>query len=97
METMKSISALNTDTVEICYCADIYLKMFKEIKLIKDLKYPSDIESSKISEIEALYMLDMEKCRNLDDDKTENERKSMEYLFKKCDSYNELETLMKNN
>jgi cell division protein FtsI/penicillin-binding protein 2 len=75
---------------EICDCADTALAMMKEVK-------EAGMDPSKMQAIQDKYKADIEKCEKLGEGKSDEEKKKMEAEMKACDSYKELETLIKRN
>ncbi len=73
---------------EICSCADTMLAMSKEMK-----SAGSDL--TKMQEIQKKYEADFKKCEELGKGKSKDEQKKMEEELKQCDSYKEMEKMMK--
>ncbi|MEN9301586.1 MAG: hypothetical protein RL264_15 [Bacteroidota bacterium] len=75
---------------EVCNCADTMLEMSKEMKAAKG-------DFSQYEKIGKKYEADMKKCEKLGEGKSEDEKKKMEEELKACDSYKEMEKMMKEN
>lgn len=75
---------------DICNCADTMLEMSKEMKEVKG-------DFTKIEAIQKKYEADFKKCEKLGEGKSEDEKKKMETELKACDSYKEMEKMMKAN
>lgn len=73
---------------DVCNCADTMLEMSKEMKEVKG-------DFTKIEAIQKKYEADFKKCEKLGEGKSEEEKKKMQEEFKACDSYKEMEKLMK--
>jgi hypothetical protein len=80
---------------EVCDCADTFLEMSKEMKAMQDAGTKPEEMAAKMAEIETKYKADMEKCQKLDEGKSEAEKKAMEKELKECESFKEMEALMK--
>jgi hypothetical protein len=66
------------------------LEMSKEMKEVKG-------DFTKIEAIQKKYEEDFKKCEKLGEGKSEDEKKKMEEELKACDSYKEMEKMMKAN
>ena len=75
---------------DVCKCADTMLEMSKEMKEVKG-------DFTKIEAIQKKYEADFKKCEKLGEGKSEDEKKKMETELKACDSYKEMEKMMKAN
>jgi hypothetical protein len=75
---------------DVCNCADTMLEMSKEMKEVKG-------DFTKIEAIQKKYEADFKKCEKLGEGKSEDEKKKMEEELKACDSYKEMEKMMKAN
>jgi hypothetical protein len=75
---------------DVCNCADTMLEMSKEMKEVKG-------DFTKIEAIQKKYEEDFKKCEKLGEGKSEDEKKKMEEELKACDSYKEMEKMMKAN
>ncbi|MBU3661017.1 MAG: hypothetical protein FGM14_14170 [Flavobacteriales bacterium] len=75
---------------DVCNCADTMLEMSKEMKEVKG-------DFTKIEAIQKKYEADFKKCEKLGEGKSEDEKKKMETELKACDSYKEMEKMMKAN
>jgi len=75
---------------DICNCADTMLEMSKEMKDVKG-------DFTKMESIQKKYEPDFKKCQKLDEGKSEEEKTKMENDLKACDSFKEMEKLMKAN
>jgi membrane protein insertase Oxa1/YidC/SpoIIIJ len=73
---------------EVCKCSDSMLEMTKEMRQVKG-------DYTKIEAIQKKYEADFKKCEKLGEGKSEEEKKKMQEEFKACDSYKEMEKLMK--
>jgi hypothetical protein len=73
---------------DICNCADSMLEMSKEMKEVKD-------DFTKIEAIQKKYEADFKKCEKLGEGKSEAEKTKMQEELKNCDSYKEMEKMMK--
>ncbi len=73
---------------DVCNCADTMLEMSKEMKEVKG-------DFTKIEAIQKKYEADFKKCEKLGEGKSEDEKKKMEEELKACDSYKEMEKMMK--
>jgi hypothetical protein len=73
---------------DVCNCADTMLDMSKEMKEVKG-------DFTKIEAIQKKYEADFKKCEKLGEGKSEDEKKKMEEELKACDSYKEMEKMMK--
>jgi hypothetical protein len=73
---------------DVCNCADTMLEMSKEMKEVKG-------DFTKIEAIQKKYEADFKKCEKLGEGKSEDEKKKMEEELKACDSYKEMEEMMK--
>ena len=73
---------------DVCNCADTMLEMSKEMKDVKG-------DFTKIEAIQKKYEADFKKCEKLGEGKSEDEKKKMEEELKACDSYKEMEKMMK--
>ena len=73
---------------DVCNCADTMLEMSKEMKEVKG-------DFTKIEAIQKKYEEDFKKCEKLGEGKSEDEKKKMEEELKACDSYKEMEKMMK--
>jgi hypothetical protein len=75
---------------DICNCADTWLEMSKEMKEVKG-------DFTKIEAIQKKYEADFKKCEKLGEGKSEAEKTKMQEELKNCDSYKEMEKMMKGN
>lgn len=73
---------------EVCDCIDTAVNIQKELQAAKG-------DKTKEKAIEDKYKSDDEKCKKVFDKKTEEEFKKLEAEVKKCDSYPEMEKMMK--
>jgi len=73
---------------DVCNCADTMLEMSKEMKDVKG-------DFTKMEAIQKKYEADFKKCEKLGEGKSEDEKKKMEDELKACDSYKEMEKMMK--
>ena len=72
---------------EICNCADLSVTVLKEL-------IAAGKDKTKAEAIEKKYQSKVDKCRKLDEGKTEEEKKKIAEEMKNCSSAKELETLM---
>ncbi len=73
---------------EICDCADIMLNMMQEAQAAKG-------DDQKMLDIMEKYKSPVDKCKKLDEGKSEEEKKEMERIMKSCPSFIEVEKIMK--
>ena len=92
-KNILSISALlivlaSCGRSEACSCSDSMLEMTKEMGQIKG-------DYTKIEAIQKKYEADFKKCEKLGEGKSDEEKKKIQEELKSCDSYKEIEKLMK--
>ena len=92
-KNILSISALlivlaSCGRSEACSCSDSMLEMTKEMGQIKG-------DYTKIEAIQKKYEADLKKCEKLGEGKSDEEKKKIQEELKSCDSYKEIEKLMK--
>ena len=72
----------------VCSCSDSMLEMSKEMRQVKG-------DYTKIEAIQKKYEADLKKCEKLGEGKSDEEKKKIQEELKSCDSYKEIEKLMK--
>ena len=92
-KNILSISALlivlaSCGRSEVCSCSDSMLEMSKEMGQIKG-------DYTKIEAIQKKYEADIKKCAKLEEGKSKVEKNKIEEEIKSCDSYKEIEKLLK--
>lgn len=92
-KNILSISALlivlaSCGRSEVCSCSDSMLELLKEMRQVKG-------DYTKIEAIQKKYEADFKKCEKLEEGNSVEEKKKLQEEFKACDSYKEIEKLMK--
>ncbi len=73
---------------EVCGCADTMLSMMKDYKA-------ANKDEAKMKAIEEKYKDKVEKCKKLDEGKSDDDKKKMDEEMKKCPSFIEAEKIAK--
>ncbi|NBX38749.1 MAG: hypothetical protein EBR54_04965 [Flavobacteriia bacterium] len=72
----------------VCGCADTMLSMSKDMK-------SAGADMDKMAEIQKKYESDVQKCKELGEGKSIEEKMKMEAELKECDSFKEMEKMGK--